>query len=338
MTRRTWMMWIGWSLALLGATLVLFAFRERLERAHVVLVFLLIILGASAAGGRVLGIVLSLVAFLVFDLGFLPPYGTLVVRDPLDWLVLVTFLVTSVVAAQLLYTARAQRAAAEREAAAREGTRMKDALLAAVSHDLRTPLTSIKGLAHELAQDGDERAAIIEEEADRLNRLVTELLDAARVSTGTFPVNPQPNALDDLLGAVTRQFAGRADSRRLVAALDQPSELVIGMFDFVQTLRVVTNLVENAFKYSPLDSEIGLNGGAESGRMVIRVSDRGAGLPSDDARNPHVDGVQPRAGMSTGLGLTIARGLTEAQHGTIEYQPRAGGGSVFILSLPLASR
>ena len=338
MTRRAVAIWAGWWLALIAVTVLLIVFRARVDKAHVALVFLLVILGASAAGGRSLGVVLSLAAFVIFDWGFLPPFGQLVVRDPLDWLVLVAFLVTSLVAAQLLYAARAQRAAVEREIAAREAARLKDALLAAVSHDLRTPLTSIKGLAHELSQDGDERAAIIEEEADRLNRLVTDLLDAARVSAGSFPVDPQANALDDLLGAVVRQFAGRADRHRLSATLDRPDELVIGKFDFVQTLRIVTNLVENALRYSPLDSEVQLSGGAENGHMVVRVADRGPGITSYDetgAATPLGGSHEDGRSISAGLGLSIARGLAIAQNGRVDYQPRAGGGSVFSLTLPL---
>ena len=336
MNRRAVLMWTVWTLALIAVTLLLLAFRARLDKAHVILVFLLVILGASAAGGRALGVVLSLAAFVIFDLVFLPPYGTLVVRNPLDWLALVAFLVTSLVAAQLLYMARAQRAAVEREVAAREGERLKDALLAAVSHDLRTPLTSIKGLAHELSQDGDERAAIIEEEADRLNRLVTDLLDAARMSAGNFPVAPQPNALDDLLGVVVRQFAGRADRNRLEVSLDRPDELVIGVFDFVQTLRIVTNLVDNALKYSPVDAHVRLAGGAEDGRMVVRISDRGAGMAEHGESRALDTPYGDTRSVSAGLGLSIARNLAAAQGGSVEYEHRAGGGSVFTLFLPLA--
>ena len=336
MNRRAIVMWTVWTLALIAVTLLLLAFRARLDKAHVILVFLLVILGASAAGGRALGVVLSLAAFVIFDLVFLPPYGTLVVRNPLDWLALVAFLVTSVVAAQLLYMARAQRAAVEREVAAREGERLKDALLAAVSHDLRTPLTSIKGLAHELSQDGDERAVIIEEEADRLNRLVTDLLDAARMSAGNFPVAPQSNALDDLLGVVVRQFAGRADRNRLEVSLDRPDELVIGVFDFVQTLRIVTNLVDNALKFSPVDAHVQLTGGSEGGRMVVRISDRGPGIAGNGEPRALDTAYGDTRSVSAGLGLSIARGLATAQGGSVEYAHRAGGGSVFSLFLPLA--
>jgi len=334
--RRAALMWLVWIAVFALSVVVLRLFRGRVDKTHVVLVFLLVILGASAAGGRALGIVLSLAAFLTFDWAFLPPYGTLVVRDPLDWLALIAFLLTSLVAAQLLYAARAQRAAVEREAAAREGERLKDALLASVSHDLRTPLTSIKGLAHELSQDGDERALIIEEEADRLNRLVTDLLDAARAGSGGLPVDPQPNALDDLLGALARQFAGRADRNRLIVSLDQPGELVVGNFDFVQTLRIVGNLVENALKYSPLDTDVQVTGGAEQGSMVVRVSDRGPGLPGHNGVQGTASAYSmERRSISVGLGLSIAHGLATAQGGRIDYRERPEGGSEFTLSLPL---
>jgi two-component system, OmpR family, sensor histidine kinase KdpD len=334
--------WLAWWTALAVATVVLAAFRARVDEAHVVLVFLLVILGGSAAGGRLLGVLLSFAAFLVVDWEFLPPYGTLVVRNPLDWIALLTFLVTSLVAAQLLYVARARRDAVERAEALREAARLKDALIATVSHDLRTPLTSIVGLAHALAERGDEEAVVIEEEAQRLSRFVTDVLDVARLSTGNFPLDIQPNALDDLLGVVVRQFAGRVDRHRLRASLDHPDEIVIGHFDFAQSVRIVTNLVENALKYSPLDSPVLLAGGGEGDMLVVRVTDDGPGLPPEQAERAfepftRVTDAPPDTG-SAGLGLSIARGLAEAQGGRIEYKRRAGGGSLFLLSLPAAPR
>jgi two-component system sensor histidine kinase KdpD len=320
------------------AIAVLAVFRARVDRTHVVLVLLLVILGASAAGGRLLGVLLSITAFFAFDWAFLPPFNTLAVRDPLDWIALVAFLVTSLVAAQLLYTARARRDAVERAQALREADLLKDALIATVSHDLRTPLTSIIGLAHELAHGGDEQALMIEEEAQRLNRLVTDLLDVARLSAGEFPLDIQPNALDDLLGVVVRQFAGRSDRHRLRASLDHPDEVVIGRFDMAQTVRIVTNLVENALKYSPVDASVQLTGGRDGGSVVIRVEDSGPGLPPEETERAfepftRMTSAPPDTG-SAGLGLSIARGLANAEGGAIQYRRRAGGGSVFTLSLP----
>jgi two-component system sensor histidine kinase KdpD len=296
------------------------------------------VLGASALGGRLVGITLAFIAFFLFNWFFLVPYGTLYVADPLDWLVLLAFLVTSMVAAQLLYRADAQRAALASAAAAREADRMKDALVASVSHDLRTPLTTIKALAHELHGLGDERTYIIEEQADRLNRIVTDLLDSARLDAGNLPFDIQVNAADELLGAVSEEFAGRPDRHRLALSLDDPASLSFGRFDFVHTLRIVANLVDNALKFSPVDSVVTLTAGAEGDSLVFRVADRGPGIRAEErerifkpfARKPGDTGT----GHAAGMGLSIARRLAEAQAGSLVCKEREGGGAVFELRLP----
>ena len=338
MTRAHASIWALAFLSIAAATLALFAARTQLGEAHVALVFLLVVLGASAAGGRILGISTALVAFLAFDWFFLPPYNTLLVRNPLDWLVLFVFLITSVVAAQLLYRARSERAAVERAEALREADKLKDALLASLSHDLRTPLTTIKALAHELQPLGDERTFIIEEQADRLNRLVSNLLEVARLEGGALPLDIQINAADDLLGAVVQQVAGRPDQDRLKVSLDDPATLSFGRFDFVHSLRILGNLVDNAFKYAPDRSPIEVTSGVEGDALVFRVSDRGNGIEAADR-----DGVftpfyrsRTKESRSTGLGLSIARRLAEAQAGTLTYADRDGGGAIFELRLPAA--
>jgi K+-sensing histidine kinase KdpD len=334
---------VAWALAfssLVAAAAILYAFRENLDKAHVALVFLLVVLASSAYGGRVLGVAIAVVAFLIFDWFFLPPYNTLLLRNPLDWVVLVAFLITSFVAAELLYRARAERAAVERAEALREADKLKDALLASLSHDLRTPLTTIKALAHELTPLGDERTLIIEEQADRLNRLVTDLLDVARLDGGALPLDIQVNAVDDLLGAVVQHVSGRTDRNRLKVALDDPSSLSLGRFDFVHSLRILANLVDNALKYAPVDTPVEVTGGLDNGEIVFRVADRGAGIPDSERDRLFTPfyrpvGRIPDAG-SAGLGLSIARRLAEAQAGTLTYSERYGGGSVFELRLPAA--
>ena len=340
MTRAHASIWALTFLSLAAATLALFAARNQLGEAHVALVFLLVVLGASAAGGRILGLSTALIAFLAFDYFFLPPYNTLLVRNPFDWLVLFVFLITSMVAAQLLYRARSERAAVERAEALREADKLKDALLASLSHDLRTPLTTIKALAHELQPLGDERTFIIEEQADRLNRLVTDLLEVARLEGGALPLDIQINAADDLLGAVVQQVAGRSDQDRLRVSLDDPATLSFGRFDFVHSLRIIGNLVDNAFKHAPGPSPIEVTGGVEEDVLIFRVSDRGNGIPAgerDGVFTPFYRSPAKSSGpRSAGLGLSIARGLAEAQGGTLTYRDREGGGAVFELRLPAA--
>lgn len=332
--------WVLALVVLVACTWGLFAFRSRLDEAHVALVFLLVVLGASAWGGRALGVTIAIAAFLILDWFFLLPYNTLVVRNPLDWLVLIVFLITSLVAAQLLYRARAERAAVERAEALREADRLKDALLASLSHDLRTPLTTIKGLAHELQSLGDERTLIIEEQADRLNRMVTDLLDVARLDGGALPLDIQVNAVDDLLGAVVQHVAARSDRHRLKVSLTDPATLLLGRFDFVHSLRILTNLVDNALKYAPIDTSVEVTGGAEGDSILFRVADRGNGIPHSERDRLFTPFFRPSEGVladgSIGLGLSIAHRLAEAQGGTLAFTERYGGGSVFELRLPTA--
>lgn len=286
-------------------------------------------------------VALAVAAFLVVDWFLLPPYHSFVVGNSFDWLVLVVFVVTSVVAAQLFKRAKSERAAIEHAEALKEADKLKDALLASLSHDLRTPLTAIKALAHEMQPLGDERALIIEEQADRLNRLVTDLLDAGRLNAGALSLDIQVNALDDLLGAVLQQTSARSDQQRLKVSLDEPAAISFGRFDFVHSLRILGNLIDNAFKYSPADTPIEVTGGVEDDSVVFRVKDRGAGVPATEQdrvftpfyRFPGKTGN----GQSTGLGLSIARRLAEAQGGTLTYADRDGGGAVFELRLPSAT-
>ena len=136
-------------------------------------------------------------------------------------------------------------AEADRAELLREADRMKDALIASVSHDLRTPLTTIKALAHDLAAI-DDRAITIEEEADRLNRLVADLLDLSRIQGGALPLSIELNAVDDLIGATVQRVQGALGPRELRVSLEDGGTLLVGRFDFVHALRVLVNLVENA--------------------------------------------------------------------------------------------
>ena len=524
--RARWRGWAAGLLALALATAALLAVRARLDKVHVALVYLLVVLGGSAAGGRALGVVLAGAAFVAFNVLFLAPYGTLVVADPRDWLVLFAFLATGVVAAQLLYRAQAEAAVARRRAAEvdrlaalgavtlsagraddalaaiarvirttlgvgacgiytwdggasgpklaaadrdsgeapdvpagpgapewggapalvrwvaehgraareladgtarltpdsaaspgeasrpgtaqdgtvvralliplavrgrtvgvlrvadgravaldptreryldalahyaalgvervrltaeaehaaalREADRLKDSLLATVSHDLRTPLTTIRGLAHDLAAAGEERALVIAEEVDRLNRMVADLLDLSRLTAGGVALAVALNAAEDVMGAALQRVGGLAAGREIRAALDPTEPVLVGRFDFAHALRVLVNLLENALKYAPAGAPVDFTVRRDTGPggdvLAFAVADRGPGVPTGERdrifapfyRPPN---APPDAG-GAGLGLAIARGLAEAQGGTLTYAPREGGGSVFTLRLP----
>ena len=322
-----------WSVILALATLVLLAFRSQLDKAHVAMVLLLVVLGAGARGGRVLGIALAAASFFVFDWFFLTPYGTLRVENPLDWLVLVTFLATSVVAAELLHR--------EQEATRRAlAEQLKDALIASVSHDLRTPLTTIKALAHQLGALGDERSQMIEEQADRLNRYVVDLLDLSRLNAGELPVRIELNAVDDLLSAVVQETEARLGGRPLEVALPPDDALLVGRFDLAHSVRILANLVENAHKYSLAGTPVVVTAWHSGSHLRVSVLDRGPGIPDGERERIFTPfyrpaGSAPDAG-SAGLGLALARRMAEVQGGDVTWAPREGGGSVFTLLLPAA--
>jgi two-component system, OmpR family, sensor histidine kinase KdpD len=220
----------------------------------------------------------------------------------------------------------------------RETDRMRDFLLASVSHDLRTPLTTIKALAHERARAGDRGAATIEEQADRLTRLVTDLLDLSRARAGALPLTPEINTAEDVVGAALRQVAGVLHGRTVETRLRGSGGALVGHFDFVATLRILGNLLENAAKYSPADEPIRVHIVREGGMIAFSVRDRGAGVREQERERifapfHRAAGAPPDVG-SAGLGLAVARALAEAQGGSLAYAPREGGGSDFTLRLP----
>ena len=352
--------WLTWFGVLVLVCAAMLALRGRLDKSHITLALLLVVLLGSAAAGRAVGIALSFTAFLAFDALFLPPYNTLVIADPLDWLALIAFLVTGVTAAELLARERHQADLAERRAdeiaalsaerlrlagaeeeaeSLRRADRLKDALLAAVSHDLRTPLTSIKGIANEVWRGGDpERAQVIEEEADRLTSLVDDLLEMSQINAGGMRMVVELNTVDDLIGAALDRVEAAHGADRITVDIVSDGEILVGRFDFAQTMRALTNLLENAVKYSPVGARVLLRAHRVGEVLALVVEDEGPGITAEDL--PHIfepfyrgrgtaDGIR-----GTGLGLSIAKQLAEAQGGSLIYEPRPGGGSRFTLSVP----
>jgi two-component system sensor histidine kinase KdpD len=336
--------WLVWCSAFVIVTALLLVVRARLDKAHVALIYLLVVLGGSAVGGRALGITLSGLAFLAFDVGFLPPYNTLRIDDPLDWLVLITFLVTGLVGAQLLErerraseSARLHAAAEEEAGALRRADRLKDALLASVSHDLRTPLTTIKGLANEIARGGDATHAwVIEEEADRLTALVGNLLELSQLAAGEMPVHLSVNTAEDVIGVAVQRVERAYPDRRVETALEGDWLTLIGRFDFAHTMRILTNLLENAAKYSPAGTPISLRCWRDEKSLRFAVEDAGLGISDEIREHMFMPFVHSTSSRGTGLGLSIARRLAEVQEGDLAYAPTETVRGRFVLTLPAA--
>lgn len=322
------------------------------NQAHVVLTYLLVVLGGSVSGGRPLGLTLAGISFLLIDYYFQYPFDQFAISKPLDGIVLAAFLATAYTATELLARARSEAEQARHRAteiehlsdearraeALREAARLKDVMLASLSHDLRTPLTTIKALAQDLAASGDANAAIIAAQADRLSRMVADLLDLSRLNAGAFPVTRELNTAEDLVGAALHQLAGSPGVDRIRTEVDYSRPALIGSFDFVQSLRILTNLLENALLYSPEDTLVTLAATRASEWLEFTVQDSGMGIPTgegDQIFEPFYRHPSTSAGVKgTGLGLAIARRLAEAQGGSVCHSPRDGGGTVFTLRLP----
>jgi two-component system, OmpR family, sensor histidine kinase KdpD len=230
-------------------------------------------------------------------------------------------------------------AEAHRAEAFREADRLKDALLASVSHDLRTPLTTIKGMAQAIAKDGDSRAGDIEVEADRLNRFIADLLDLSRLNAGELRLAPEVNTVEDLIGAALQSASGSLGDREV--RVDSGGKgILLGRFDFVHSLRALVNLLENASKFAPPRTPVEIWLGRQGSNIMIEVADRGPGIPAAEVEHVFAPfyrarDAEPDVG-GAGLGLSIARRLVEAQSGSLTYRPRPGGGSIFALALPAA--
>ena len=180
---------------------------------------------------------------------------------------------------------------------------------------------------------------MIEEESDRLDALVGDLLDLSRIQSGAIGPSAEVNTTDDLVGAALQ----RADAilRGHPVDVDMPrDQLLAGRFDLTNALRALVNLLENAAKYSPTGSPITIRARRDGDRLRIAVLDRGRGVPAEERERIFEPFYRP-ASVSpdvrgTGLGLSIARGLATAQGGSVEFEPRDGGGSVFTLVVPAA--
>jgi two-component system sensor histidine kinase KdpD len=250
-------------------------------------------------------------------------------------------------AAQLalaLERARLGEEAAEARVEA-EASRVRAALFSSVTHDLRTPLASIKASASSLLERGvpfsdEQRTELLQtilEESERLNRLVANLMDLSRLRAGALAPAKEPVLLEDLIGSVVRRLQPVLVGRevRVLVREDVPPVPV----DVVQMDQVLTNVIENAVRYSPPATEIAISALRWHNMVEVRVSDRGPGIPREERGRVleefyrrDVDGRR----SGTGLGLAIARAVAVAHGGSIGIEETPGGGTTVVLRLPLA--
>jgi len=231
---------------------------------------------------------------------------------------------------------------AARAEAARQSEMLKSALLDSLAHDLKTPLTSIKAAATSLL--GGERPpsdrellSIIDEEADRLNRIAAEVVAMARIEAGKLHPDKQPHEIGEIIANTVTDMQTALGKRPVEIRVPATLPQVEVDFEFVQ--QVLKQLLDNALKYSPEGSPLAIRAALEYHTVVVSVEDRGPGIDEDErARifNKFFRGRRNRFQThGTGMGLAIAKGIVEAHGGKLWVTSEPGHGSVFSFSLPL---
>jgi two-component system sensor histidine kinase KdpD len=225
-----------------------------------------------------------------------------------------------------------------------EAERARSALLSSVSHDLRTPLAAITGAASTLADrnlqvDEGVRKALAEtisQEAARLNRLIGNLLEMTRLESGTIRVRKEWQSMEEIVGASLDRLASELGGREI--RISRLRDLPLIPMDGVLFEQVVCNLVENAHKYSGAGEPIDIQATVTGDTLRLEVADRGKGLaPGEEERvfEKFYRGTGVAGQPGAGLGLAICRGIMEAHGGTIKARRRPGGGSLFVVTLPV---
>jgi two-component system sensor histidine kinase KdpD len=226
-----------------------------------------------------------------------------------------------------------------------ESERLRNSLLSALSHDLRTPLTALVGLADSLAvghptqaERQTELAAAIREEALRMNRLVNNLLDMARLESGAVRLNLQWQPVEEVVGSALKVSGSLLALHRVSVSIPPDAPLV--QFDAVLIERVLCNLLENAAKHTPAGAEIRVSAAAQDEQLEIAVSDNGPGLPpgmGERIFDKFTRGQDESVVPGVGLGLAICRAIVEAHGGSIRAEAPDEGGARFVFTLPLGT-
>jgi two-component system sensor histidine kinase KdpD len=225
-----------------------------------------------------------------------------------------------------------------------ETERLRNSLLSSVSHDLRTPLASITGAASTLLEnearlDAGTRRDLLEalhEEADRLNRLVQNLLEMTRLESGALQLHTEWHPVEEVVGAALGRFEKALGRRPITTRV--PSELPLVPMDDVLIEQVLINLIDNVLKYTPADGPIEVTAEGGEGTVLIEVADRGPGLPAGEERRIFEKFHRGEGGPTArgaGLGLAICRGIVRAHGGRIWAENRPGGGIAIRFTLPV---
>lgn len=349
-----------------GLSAVMIPVRSDITRATPALALVVPIVVAALVGGRAAALAVVPVAVLAFNVVFIPPQWTLDVDALDDGVALAVFGLVAVVVGTLVAREGERRQSAEERAAelqalnselqsvqhererlAEEATRaivlerideQRSALLRSVSHDLRTPLATIRAVASDLlggtSYDEATRAellALVADESERLDRLVANLLNLSRIEAGALRPDRQAVAMEELVTHTVKRLARLLGRRRVQVELGH-LPLVDG--DYTQLEQVVTNLLENAARHAPSGSTIRIGGRETGGRVEVWVDDEGAGIAPFERQRIFEAFRRGDGSSSSGIGLAICKAIVEAHGGTITVTGAPSGGARFLFTLP----
>lgn len=334
----------GWAITAAGVpllTLLLAQDRRHLSLGGDLMAYLLLVVAAATTGGLGPAIASAFGSSLATTWYFTPPYHQLDIDRAGNVVSLIAFVVVGSVVAYLVSLAARRRAEAAEARVVREADALRTALLRAVSHDLRSPLASIKASVSSLLQtdvrwtetDIADFLATIDEETDRLDTLVGNLLDMSRLQAGAVAPQRQIVAPEDVIASAVASLSEPDDRLDVVIADDVPAVVA----DAVLLERVLANVVTNAMHHTNGHVPIVIEAGRAGGKVHLRVIDRGPGIPRTE-REQLFEPFQQLGDQSggVGLGLAVARGFMTAMSGSIVLDDTPGGGLTVDLALDAA--
>jgi two-component system sensor histidine kinase KdpD len=349
-------------------TVVLLPFHSHVSRATPAMILVLPVVVSGLFGGRIAAVATAVIAAVAFSIGFIPPVGSLRVAVSDDAVALVVFVLIAVAIGTLvalegdrwraaeLRTAeiqdmhlRYQALVADQDRLRKESDRLavmeqidaqRSALLRSVSHDLRTPLASIRAVASDLRSTAtydapvrDELLGLVCDEAERLDRIVANLLSLSRIESGAFLPDRQAVAVDELLGDLTKRLSRLFDG--VVLDVEVPPSLPLVDIDYVQIDQVLANLLENAARHAPPGSRVLVSVEAANTEVAVIVSDEGPGVDPGEVDHIFEPFRTGRPSTTSGVGLAICKAIVEAHGGRITATNNAKGGARFHLTLPV---
>lgn len=351
-----------------AVTAALAPFHSHISRASPALALVLPVVVAGLLGGRLAPVITAVAAAAAFTLAFIPPVGTFRVHLSEDLVAWFVFLIVALIIGDLVAVqaerrrsaeqraaeieamhARYEAVVAERERLMEETNRLavlervdeqRAALLRSVSHDLRTPLASIRAVTTDL-RDGvtyteatrNELLDLVAGEAERLDRLVANLLNLSRIEAGAFQPDRQAVAVDELISDRISRLDRLLSSVRLQT--DVANDLPLVDVDYVQMDQVLTNLLENAARYAPPGSSVRISAHSTDSTVTVSVTDEGPGIKPDEQATIFEPFRRAPGSSSTGIGLAICKAIVEAHGGHIAVENVLGGGARFSFTLPV---